>query len=421
MIGEARNTSRRWTTITLVANFARNVASSIAESPPPTTTTVLSRKKAASQTAQYETPRPWSERSDSSPSWRAFAPVATITRLGPVLVVADPDPEGPLREVDLRHVVGDELGAEALGLLAEVLHHLRPEHAARVARVVLDVARDHELAAPVDPLDDQGLHVRSRGVESGGVSRRGPADHDDFAHVVRVHCASPRSNCLSALSLTITVGIVFQGVASRPAEETYRGVTGWHEPSRGTSFAISPGFEAENGFAISVYLDLDPSSVPTAGDAHTRLNSLLDGAAKENGGKARELTHQQKSRPARGPRADPPLLRRRVRAGRRARPRHLLRGPRQRLAPAAAHRGRARTESRSTSSSTWRPLVPLVGRGEGALVLVVSREQGRFYRLRAGRLEDLADYFEEQPRRHDQGGWPRHGCSGTRTSTSTST
>ena len=51
------------------------------------------------------------------------------------------------------------------------------------------------------------------------------------------------------------------------------------------------------------------------------------------------------------------------------------------------------------------PLVPLVGRGEGALVLVVSREQGRFYRLRGGRLEDLADYFEEQPRRHDQGGW----------------
>jgi peptide subunit release factor 1 (eRF1) len=46
-----------------------------------------------------------------------------------------------------------------------------------------------------------------------------------------------------------------------------------------------------------------------------------------------------------------------------------------------------------------------VGRGEGALVLVVSREQGRFYRLRAGRLEDLADYTEEQPRRHDQGGW----------------
>ena len=51
------------------------------------------------------------------------------------------------------------------------------------------------------------------------------------------------------------------------------------------------------------------------------------------------------------------------------------------------------------------PLVPLVGRGEGAVVVVVGREQGRFYRLRAGRLEEIADRFEEQPRRHDQGGW----------------
>ena len=79
MIGDARNSSRRWTSETLVANFVRKIASSIAESPPPTTTTSLSRKKAASQTAQYETPLPWSARSDSSPSWRALAPVATIT------------------------------------------------------------------------------------------------------------------------------------------------------------------------------------------------------------------------------------------------------------------------------------------------------------------------------------------------------
>ena len=52
MIGEARNSSRRCTRVTFVANLARKVASSIAESPPPTTTTFLARKKAASQTAQ---------------------------------------------------------------------------------------------------------------------------------------------------------------------------------------------------------------------------------------------------------------------------------------------------------------------------------------------------------------------------------
>ncbi len=163
------------------------------------------------------------------------------------------------------------------------------------------------------------------------------------------------------------------------------------------------GFEAENGFAISVYLDLDPSMVPTAGDAHTRLNSLLDGAAKENGGKSRELTHRQKV----ALREDFERIRRYFDA-------EFERDGAHGLAIFCA-----------SLDNVWRPLpltevvpdgikvdqllylaplVPLVGRGEGALVLVVSREQGHFFRLRAGRLEDLADYFEEQPRRHDQGG-----------------
>ena len=63
----------------MLAKREMKSASSNAESPPPTTTTTLSRKKAASHVAQYETPRPWSSCSDSSPSWRACAPVATIT------------------------------------------------------------------------------------------------------------------------------------------------------------------------------------------------------------------------------------------------------------------------------------------------------------------------------------------------------
>jgi peptide subunit release factor 1 (eRF1) len=164
------------------------------------------------------------------------------------------------------------------------------------------------------------------------------------------------------------------------------------------------GFEAENGFAISVYLDLDPSMVATTGDAQTRLNSLLDGAAKTNGGRARELSHQQRV----ALRDDFERIRRYFDV-------EFERNGAHGLAIFCAG-----------LDNVWRPLpltevvpdgikvdqllylaplVPLVGRGEGALVLVVSREQGRFYRLRAGRLEDLADYFEEQPRRHDQGGW----------------
>jgi peptide chain release factor subunit 1 len=162
------------------------------------------------------------------------------------------------------------------------------------------------------------------------------------------------------------------------------------------------GFEAEKGCAISVYLDLDPSQVPTAGDAQTRLNSLLDGAAKENG--ARELTHRQRL----ALKEDLERIRRYFEAD-------FERDGAHGLAIFCAG-----------LDDVWRPLpltevvpdrikvggllylaplVPLVGRGEGALVVVAGREQGRFFRLRAGRLEDLADYFEEQPRRHDQGGW----------------
>jgi peptide chain release factor subunit 1 len=51
------------------------------------------------------------------------------------------------------------------------------------------------------------------------------------------------------------------------------------------------------------------------------------------------------------------------------------------------------------------PLVPLVGRGEGALVAVVSRERGDLYRLHESRLEEVVEQFQEQPGRHDQGGW----------------
>ena len=164
------------------------------------------------------------------------------------------------------------------------------------------------------------------------------------------------------------------------------------------------GFEAENGFAISVYLDLDPSLVPTAGDAHTRLNSLLDGAARENGGRARELTHQQRL----ALKEDLERIRRYFEA-------EFERDGAHGLAIFCAGldnvwRPLPLTEMVPDGIKVGQllylaPLVPLVGRGEGAIVVVVSREQGRFYRLRGGRLEDLADYFEEQPRRHDQGGW----------------
>ena len=48
-------------------------------------------------------------------------------RVGAVLVLADPDPERPLAEVDrVASRLDACVGAEALGLLAELLHQLRP-------------------------------------------------------------------------------------------------------------------------------------------------------------------------------------------------------------------------------------------------------------------------------------------------------
>ena len=68
-------------------------------------------------------------------------------RLGLVLDAARPDPERALREVDPVDVDVDDVRAEALRLLAEQGHQVRALDAVGEARVVLDVAREHQLAA----------------------------------------------------------------------------------------------------------------------------------------------------------------------------------------------------------------------------------------------------------------------------------
>jgi peptide chain release factor subunit 1 len=164
------------------------------------------------------------------------------------------------------------------------------------------------------------------------------------------------------------------------------------------------GFEAERGCAISLYLDLDPSVTPTPADAATRLHALLDGAAKEEGAQRHELSHEQRV----GLREDVERIR------------TFYEGEFTR----DGARGLAIFSS--GPDNVWRtldladpvddhvkvgrrlylaPLVPLVGRGEGAIVVVVGRERGQFFHLRAGRLEVLADRFERQLGQHDQGGW----------------
>jgi peptide chain release factor subunit 1 len=163
------------------------------------------------------------------------------------------------------------------------------------------------------------------------------------------------------------------------------------------------GFRAEKGCAISVYVDLDPSVAPTAGDAASRVNSLIhEGELQAEA--AQELTHEQ---------------------------RESLRSDLERIRDFFA-RDFDRDGSRAAAvfvdglDNAWRtlpladpiddkiavgrefylsPLVPLVGRGDGALIAVVGRERGTVYILRAGKLDELLDQFDETPGRHDQGGW----------------
>ena len=160
MIFDARSSSRRWMTVTFVANFVRKIASSMAESPPPTTAIgLLAEEEAvaggaggdavaeqlAARTREPEHPRRRAGRDDD--------------RLGAVLGVADPHPERARREVDAVGVGGDELGAEALGLLAELHHELGAHDPVGEAGVVLDVGGEHQLPAGADALDDD----RARG------------------------------------------------------------------------------------------------------------------------------------------------------------------------------------------------------------------------------------------------------------------
>jgi peptide chain release factor subunit 1 len=163
-------------------------------------------------------------------------------------------------------------------------------------------------------------------------------------------------------------------------------------------------FRAQKGLAISLYIGFDPRTVATIPSAMTKINSMLDEAQKSAFATRGELTHDQK----RGLQSDLERIRNYLtndfdRAGTHG------------LAIFAAGldnfwSANALNESVSDRACVGpdfhlRPLVPLLGRGDGAIVAVIDRERGLLFHLSNGRLEPLADLTEEQPGRHDQGGW----------------
>src|SRR3954467_8062954 len=161
-------------------------------------------------------------------------------------------------------------------------------------------------------------------------------------------------------------------------------------------------FRAGNGCALSLYLNLDPSLPPTIPDVDAKFRALLNEAEKL----AEDRAAKRDCRVA-------------------------LRGDLERLRDwwdddfdrdGVVH-GLALFTSGADNFFLAVPLPapvadaiclgddllvsPLVGRSGDVdtMVAVVSREQGRIYRVRGGRLDEIVDESEEQPGQHDQGGW----------------
>jgi peptide chain release factor subunit 1 len=162
------------------------------------------------------------------------------------------------------------------------------------------------------------------------------------------------------------------------------------------------GFRSEKGCAISLYMDLHPSTSPTARDLESRMNSLVAGAEKR--GENRGYSHERKQ----ALKADLQRLRdwwddEFDRDG--VHGAAVFASSLDNFWRALPLADPVRDEVRLSRDLYLAPLVPLVGRGDGALVAFVSRERGQVFRLRGSRLEEVVDQSEEQPGQHDQGGW----------------
>jgi peptide chain release factor subunit 1 len=162
-------------------------------------------------------------------------------------------------------------------------------------------------------------------------------------------------------------------------------------------------FRAGKGCAISLYVDLDPSDVPTPADVQTKVNSVLQAAERHLDERKALLTRDQ---------------------------REALKQDLQRIAAwfdDGFDRQGARAiavfadgldnfwatislpeatgdEARIGNDLYLAPLARAAGR-DGALIAFIGRERGQVWRLRGGALVEIADQTEEVQGQHSQGGW----------------
>jgi peptide chain release factor subunit 1 len=163
------------------------------------------------------------------------------------------------------------------------------------------------------------------------------------------------------------------------------------------------GFRAEKGCAISLYVDLDPSDVPTPPDVQTKVNSVLSAAERQLDEQKSELGREQRE----GLKADLQRIRRWFDDGF---DRQGARG----VAVFAAGLDNfwatltvldpVSDDVRIGAELYLAPLAKLAGR-DGGLVAFVGRERGQVWRLRGGTLTEIADQSTEVQGQHSQGGW----------------
>jgi peptide chain release factor subunit 1 len=162
-------------------------------------------------------------------------------------------------------------------------------------------------------------------------------------------------------------------------------------------------FRAKHAWAVSLYVGLDPSIVPTAGSLASHTRSLLARAERQlNEQDARVSPDERKALARDIERIDAWFDREFSREG--VRGVAVFSAERDDLFHALPLPSPMEDEARIAKQLYLAPLVRLVGRGDGAIIAYVGRERGDVYRLRAGQLIPLADETAGVPGRHDQGG-----------------
>jgi len=164
------------------------------------------------------------------------------------------------------------------------------------------------------------------------------------------------------------------------------------------------GFRAERGLGISLFLNLDPTVVPTTKDVGSHVRSVVDDARRRVLELAPHLDHEQALGARNDLDAGEAFLEEELdRSGARGYALYVagLDGVRYELplptaADDAAHVGRAFAVA---------PLLGALERDREVVVAAVGRERGTLWRTRGGSTEVLDDRTEEIHGRHDQGGW----------------